>query len=164
MRKGPCFAFVLTLAATFTSSTWAQKDDRKFGAWALQCDQANGASPRQCSLAQIVRSEENPKVGVLVVIRKSPTSKIASFEVIAPEGVLLPEGVQLKIDKTDIGRIPFIKCVQGGCMAPGNLDDSLEEKLKSGRMGVVTIYMNPGEGLRHLLTLDGFKEGWEALK
>jgi invasion protein IalB len=111
-----------------------------------------------------VNSEENQKVTVAIIVRKTPTLKTGSFEVIAPEGVLLPEGVKFKIDQADIGQLPFIKCMAGGCVAQGILDDSLAEMLKNGRIGVVTIYLNPGEGLRRLLTLDGFKEGYEALR
>ena len=29
---------------------------------------------------------------------------------------------------------------------------------------LVTIYLNPGEGLRHIFTLDGFKDGYNALR
>lgn len=165
MTKHFCFALVLALAAAFVSNAAAQSSDaRKFGAWALQCDRPTGASDQQCGLTQVVRSEENQKVAVLIVIRKPLTSKVGSFEVIAPEGVLLPEGVKFKIGQADVGQVPFIKCVAGGCIAQGILDDSLADKLKNGHIGVVTIYMTPGEGLRHLLTLDGFKEGYEALK
>ncbi len=136
----------------------------KFGAWVLRCEALAGAGNQQCALIQTVHSEENANVSVAAIFRKSPALKNGIFEVIAPEGVLLPEGIKFKIDQSDVGQLPFMKCISGGCLAETVLDDNVLEKLNNGRVGLVTIYVNPGEGLRHVFSLDGFKDGWEALK
>jgi invasion protein IalB len=161
-RKLP-MVLLMTLTSTFTGHVRAQSAAQKFGAWALRCDGASSPGAQQCGLMQNVSSEESPNVNVVIVIRKSPALKNGVFQVIAPSGVLLPEGVKVKIDQSDIGQIPFIKCFPFGCIAEGAVDDSLIEKLKGGRIGVVTIYMSPGEGLRHLFKLDGFSDGYNAI-
>ncbi len=43
------------------------------------------------------------------------------------------------------------------------IDDKLIEQLKSGRIATLVIYLTPYEGIRHLLMLKGFKEGYEKL-
>ena len=81
------------------------------------------------------------------------------MRIVAPPGVFLINGAGLKIDQTDIGRVPFFRCSPAGCIADAPLDDKLLDQLSNGKIATVVIYLEPGEGLRHLVRLEGLKEG-----
>jgi invasion protein IalB len=83
--------------------------------------------------------------------------------VIAPLGVLLPNGLGLFIDQTNIGSAGFVKCHPTGCVAEVVMDEKLVEQLKSGRTATFVIHETPEEGIGLPLTLAGFKEGFAKL-
>lgn len=156
-------AFLSIYVAMLPGLSHAQEDIKgKFGAWALRCQTSSNLGGERCALTQTVKSDDDPKSNVGVIIRKA--GNIAFFQAIAPEGVILMRGVTFKIDQSDIGQLPFWKCFGAGCMAEGIIDGDLLQKLENGRIAVITIYIDPDRGLRHLLSLDGFKEGFGLLK
>jgi invasion protein IalB len=157
-------AVVAHCAAALSCAAQAQEAVKaKFGAWALRCDNSVNSATGECALTQTIRSDDKANVTIAVMIRKTPQIKNGLFQVVAPLNVILPQGVKFKIDQLDIGQLPFFKCSPIGCIAEGLIDDALLERLKAGRIGVITIYLTPEEGLRHLVALEGLKEGLEAL-
>ncbi|TLG71874.1 invasion associated locus B family protein [Methylocystis sp. B8] len=56
------------------------------------------------------------------------------------------------------------RCTQITCAAEGPIGNDLMSKMLNGKNLLITIYVNPGEGLRHIVTLDGFKDGYNALR
>jgi invasion protein IalB len=156
--------FLITYAAPLTYSAHAEEAIRtKFGAWALRCAASGNATAEQCALTQNVPSDDKQNVSVGVMIRKNQQLKNGLLQVIAPIGVVLTEGIKFKIDQSDIAQLPFFRCLPDACIAEIIIDDNLLDKLETGRISVLTIYLNPGEGLRHLMMLDEFKKGYEAL-
>ena len=113
---------------------------------------------------QTINAEEAPKVGLGVIIIKRNEEKSGVLQVIAPISVLLPKGVSLKIDQADIGRTGFLRCFPAGCLAEVIIDDNLFQQFSNGKIATLVIYITPYEGLRHLLPLQGFKEGYEMLR
>ena len=59
---------------------------------------------------------------------------MARLRVVAPLGVLLPSGLGLKIDQTDIGRAGFVRCLTTGCVAEVVMDDKLLDELRAGKV------------------------------
>jgi invasion protein IalB len=98
------------------------------------------------------------------MIAKPPESNATVLRVLAPLSVYLPNGVSLKIDQTDIGRAAFFRCSQAGCLSDIPIDGKLLEQLKGGKIATLVIYLEPDEGLRHLVRLEGFKEGYEKIR
>ena len=47
------------------------------------------------------------------------------LRVLAPLGVLLPNGLGLNVDGKDMGRVAFVRCLPNGCVAEVVLDDAL---------------------------------------
>ena len=136
----------------------------KFGAWELRCDTPSGSTVERCVLSQTVNAEEKSNVGLGVIIVKHKEERNGVFQVIAPISVLLPKGVSLKIDQADIGRTGFLRCFPAGCLAEVIIDDDLFQQFSSGKIATLVIYISPYEGLRHLLPLQGFKDGYEMLR
>ncbi len=150
-------------ASVAASNSHAQQVKARYGAWNLLCKGSENASEQGCAITQSVQSDDANNSTIAILIRKSPITKKGMFQIVVPEGVILPEGVKFKIDQTDIGQLAFFKCFSAGCVAEGHIDDGLLEKFKNGRIGVLTIYFDPDRGLRHLFKMDGFKEGFDSL-
>ena len=135
----------------------------KHGDWELRCETPPGAQKEQCALLQSVAAEDRPNVNLVVIVLKTADGKSRLLRVIAPLGVLLPNGLGLKIDATDIGRAGFVRCLPTGCVAEVIMDDKLVEGLRSGQSATFIIYQTPEEGVGIPLTLAGFKDGYEKL-
>lgn len=135
----------------------------KFGDWEIRCETPAGASTEQCALIQSVVAEDKSNVNLVVIVLKTADGKSRLLRVIAPLGVLLPNGLGLKIDETDIGRAGFVKCLPTGCVAEVVMDEKLIEQLRSGKTATFIIHQVPEEGIGLPLNLHGFKEGYAKL-
>ena len=93
--------------------------------WQVRCDTPPGAKSEQCALMQSVTAEDRANVGLTVIVLKTADQKSRLMRVVAPLGVLLPSGLGLKIDKADIGRAGFVRCLPNGCVAEVVMDDKL---------------------------------------
>ncbi len=147
--------------ATLTQAQGVVKS--KFGDWEIRCEKPPGASAEQCALIQSVVAEDKSNVNLVVIVLKTSDGKSRLLRVIAPLGVLLPNGLGLKIDETDIGRAGFVKCLPTGCVAEVVMDDKLVEQLRTGKVATFIIHQVPEEGIGLPLTLAGFKEGFQKL-
>lgn len=135
----------------------------KFADWELRCETPPGAQKEQCALLQSVAAEDRPNINLVVIVLKTADGKSRLLRVIAPLGVLLPNGLGLKIDQTDIGRAGFVRCLPTGCVAEVIMDDKLTDQLRGGQGATFIIYQTPEEGIGIPLTLTGFKDGYEKL-
>ncbi|MGI9355334.1 MAG: invasion associated locus B family protein [Rhizobiaceae bacterium] len=159
---------VLSMAATlFVAAAHAQSSDdndpKKHGAWSIVCDTPAGASSEQCALMQNVVAEDRPEVGLSVVVLKTADNKARILRVLAPLGVILPNGLGLNIDGKDLGRAQFVRCVSDGCYAEVILKDDLLNTMTSGKSATFIIFSTPEEGIGIPVDLSGFKPGFEAL-
>jgi invasion protein IalB len=77
--------------------------------------------------------------------------------------VLLPSGLGLKVDQTDIGRAGFVRCLPNGCIAEVIMDDKLVGQLKTGQTATFIIFQTPEEGIGIPVSLKGFSEGFDKL-
>jgi invasion protein IalB len=157
-------AALLAAAALSPSAAAAQGAVKaKHGDWELRCETPPGASREQCALLQSVAAEDRPNVNLVVIVLKTADGKSRLLRVVAPLGVLLPSGLGLKIDQTDIGRAGFVRCLPTGCVAEVVMEDKLLEQLKSGTTATFVIFQTPEEGVGIPVALAGFKEGFEKL-
>ena len=82
---------------------------------------------------------------------------------LAPLGVLLPNGLGLNIDGADIGRVAFVRCLPNGCVAEVVLDDELIKKLSTGKTAIFVVFKTPEEGIGIPVSLNGFSDGFGQL-
>lgn len=157
----------LALAGTFAFSALpalAQGTVRsQHGDWQMSCDMLPGATDEQCALIQNVTAEDQPNVALSVIVLKTADQQARLLRVLAPLGVLLPNGLGLNIDGDDQGRVAFVRCLPNGCIAEVVMDDELIEKLSSGDTGYFIVFRTPEEGIGIPVSLDGFSEGFAAL-
>ncbi|MCS0494291.1 invasion associated locus B family protein [Ancylobacter mangrovi] len=133
------------------------------GDWQIRCDTPPGAQSEQCVLLQSVQADDRPNVGLTVIVLKTADQQSRLLRVLAPLGVLLPSGLGLKIDNTDIGRAGFVRCVPNGCVAEVVMDDKLVDQLRNGQSATFIVFQTPEEGIGIPLSLKGFGEGYDAL-
>jgi len=135
----------------------------KYGDWQLRCETPPGAAHEQCALLQSVAAEDKPNINLVVIVLKTADGKNRLLRVIAPLGILLPSGLGLKVDDTDIGRAGFVRCLPSGCVAEVVMEEKLIDQLKNGKNATFIIFQTPEEGVGIPLALAGFKEGFNAL-
>jgi invasion protein IalB len=133
------------------------------GAWSILCDTPAGAKAEQCALVQNVVAEDRPEVGLSVVVLKTADNKAKILRVLAPLGVLLPNGLGLNVDGKDMGRAYFVRCFQDGCYAEVILEEALIKSLETGTSATFIVFQTPEEGIGIPVDLKGFAEGYKAL-
>ena len=131
--------------------------------WQIRCDTPPGAKTEQCALIQSVTAEDKANVGLTVIVLRTSDQKSRLMRVVAPLGVLLPSGLGLKIDQSDIGRAGFVRCLPNGCIAEVIMDDELIKKLRTGQTATFIIFQTPEEGIGFPMSLKGFGDGYDKL-
>ncbi len=134
-----------------------------FGDWQMRCETPAGAKAEQCALVQNVAAEDRPNVTLIIIVLKTADAKSRLLRVVAPLGVLLPAGLGLKIDQTDIGRAGFVRCLTTGCVAEVVMEDSLVNQLKNGQTATFIVFQTPEEGVGIPVSLNGFGPGFDGL-
>jgi invasion protein IalB len=112
---------------------------------------------------QTVMAEDRPNVGLTVMVLKTADQKSRLMRVVAPIDVLLPSGLGLKIDQSDIRRAGFVRCLPSGCVAEVVMDDNLLKQLRSGQTATFIIFQAPEEGIGFPISLKGFGEAYVKL-
>jgi len=135
----------------------------KYGDWDLRCDTPPGSQNQQCFIMQFVTAADRDNVGLSVIVMKTADKQARILRLLAPLGVLLPRGLGLRIDDTDMGTTGFIRCLPNGCLSEVLMDDSLIEALRNGKQAMFIIFQTPEEGIGVPISLAGFGEGFDAL-
>jgi invasion protein IalB len=158
------FLILLFLILVVPAQALAQGEVKsKHGDWDLRCDTPPGAQSQQCVIMQFVTAQDRENVGLSVVVMKTADKQARILRVLAPLGVLLPRGLGLRIDNTDMGTTGFIRCLPNGCVSEVLMDDSLIQQLRSGKQAMFVIFQTPEEGIGVPISLAGFSEGFDAL-
>ena len=90
-------------------------------------------------------------------------ARLRLLRVLAPLGVLLPNGLGLNVDGKDIGRVAFVRCLPNGCVAEVVLDDQLIKTLSEGTNAIFVVFRTPEEGVGIPVSLRGFSDGFAQL-
>ncbi len=158
------FVLLLILLLLVPAQAAAQGEIKsKHGDWDLRCDTPAGSTTEQCVIMQFVTAKDRENVGLSVVVMKTADKKARILRVLAPLGVLLPRGLGLRIDNTDMGTTGFIRCLPNGCVSEVLMDDQLIQQLRNGKQAMFIIFQTPEEGIGVPISLAGFGEGFDAL-
>lgn len=158
-----CAAAALMLYVTPPAQAQSGAVRSTHGAWNVVCDTPAGASSEQCVLMQNVIAEDRPELGLSVVVLRTADQKARILRVLAPLGVLLPNGLGLNIDGSDIGRAYFVRCFTDGCYAEVILEEGLLANFRSGSNATFIVFQTPEEGIGIPVDLTGFTDGYNAL-
>ena len=157
-------ALALNMLAVMAGSAAAQGVVKSVhGDWQIRCDTPPGAQSEQCALIQSVTAEDRPNVGLTVIVLKTADQKFRLMRVLAPLGVLLPNGLGLRIDSVDVGKVSFVRCLPNGCVAEVVVNEELMNKLRTGQNATFIIFQTPEEGIGIPVSLKGFGDGFDKL-
>jgi invasion protein IalB len=134
-----------------------------YGAWKLKCAQIAGAKQDKCALVQDLKLEDRPNMFLTVLFMRSFDTDKKILRIVAPLGVVLPAGLGLRVDGTDVGNVKFLKCWKFGCLAEVIVDDTLVSKFTSGQTASFIVFPTPDSGIGFPAPLAGFSEGLKSL-
>lgn len=158
-----CIASILSFSIPASQADAQGVVKSRHGEWALVCDTPPGASNEQCALMQNVVAADREEMGLSVVVLRTADRKAELLRVLAPLGVLLPNGLGLYIDDKDIGNAFFTRCFNDGCYAEVVLEDKLLTAFKSGKAATFIVFQTPEEGIGIPVDLTGFSEGFAKI-
>jgi invasion protein IalB len=158
---GATFALGLLAGASGAHAQGAVRGT--FGDWQIRCETPAGAQAEQCAVYQNIVAEDRPNMTLLVIALRTADKKSQLLRVVAPLGVLLPSGLGLRIDQTDIGRAAFMRCINTGCIAEAVIDEKLAEQLRTGQQATFIVFQTPEEGIGIPVSLSGFNQAFESL-
>ena len=138
------------------------------GDWEVAC--APGNAKGSCAMAQIGNDATGTPV-LEMVIRKlaeplevNEQTAVAVLDVITPLGVVLTEGLTMKIDKGRDESAAFQICTEQGCLVREPVGDELIARFKRGRVAKISVFAaNQGE-VTSDLSLKGFTAAWNATR
>lgn len=163
-RRLAGLGLAVLVSAAATGASFGQGVVRaEYGDWQMSCDTPPGASFEQCAIIQNVMAEDQPNVGLSVIVLRTADREARLLRVLAPLGVLLPNGLGLNVDGKDMGRVAFVRCLPNGCVAEVVLDDSLIDTLSKGESAIFVVFKTPEEGIGIPVSLKGFEEGFAQL-
>ena len=164
MRRLASLGLALVAMAGATGAGLGQGVVRaQYGDWQMSCDTPPGASFEQCAIIQNVMAEDQPNVGLSVIVLRTADREARLLRVLAPLGVLLPNGLGLNVDGEDMGRVAFVRCLPNGCVAEVVMDDKLLAQLRTAKTATFIIFETPEEGIGFPLSLNGIGEGYDKL-
>lgn len=155
------------LALPALQATAAPKDGEKFKDWTAKCGKLSEASKQEvCHIFQVITDSKEPKNAILAVeIGYLPDEKQPIAQFTLPLGVLLPPGLQLRVDESEeTGRVPFTVCDPVGCKAMVRLDAEVIERFKKGIKLNILIANPEGRVATIPISLSGFTAAFDSLK
>ena len=165
VRYGAAALFGLSALAASGGAGAQGMVKNTFGDWQMRCETPAGAQAEQCAIVQNVAAEDRPNVSLVIIVLRTADRKSHLLRVIAPleAGVLLPAGLGLKVDQTDIGRAGFVRCLASGCVAEVVMEENLIGQLKGGQTATFYIFQTPEQGIGIPVSLNGFATGFDSL-
>lgn len=125
------------------------------GSWAVRCSLTDAG--KHCAFSQIAG---NPGTGSSLVAMElgAPAGNTAEGLLLTAFGLRLDAGIQLGIDGQQLGSaLPFLTCVQTGCLVPLDFDEVSLSALKVGTALEVTgVKVEDGQPVTVSLSLAGF--------
>lgn len=136
-----------------------------FGDWLVRCERAPLGEDDRCEMNIFVVDGEGTPVSEFSVSRINlPDDVVAVARIRTPLEVLLPPGVEIGVDGTPAGRVPYLACAPGFCVAEIQLREKDVGVFKRGgkaQLGIVSL------GGTQPITLDvsltGFTAAFDSL-
>lgn len=140
-----------------------------YGDWLLQCfkvETGTGGTEERCGLTQGVGTKKVKLVASLSVIRGGSERKTSLLRLTLPLGVSLARGVVMDIDgDKHFGKMAWVTCVNGGCLAEKVLEPSLVKALRGGRSLTATARtLTKKSDLIMKFSLHGFAGGEKQVR
>jgi invasion protein IalB len=145
----------------------ATSKTRDFGDWRLICETSKKSGQEQCAIFQrVLFGKDKPKgVALMMQVRigKVKDKPATMVRLLTPLGTLLPPGMAIKIDDGKDIKVPFLLCLEGGCIVELAFEPDIVSKMKAGKAMLVAYKTPDGKSNTVKVSLKGFSEAVEAL-
>ena len=130
------------------------------GSWSVNCSLVEAG--KSCAFSQ---TAANPQTGTALMAMElaAPTGNKAEGMLLTAFGLRLDAGIQLGIDGNLLGEaMPFLTCVQTGCLVPLNFDEVSLSAMKVGtKLEVTGVKVDDGQPVTVALSLAGFTAAFD---
>lgn len=134
------------------------------GAWQVTCIPSG-----DCAMAQIGKDGTGTPILEMVVrkldapLEADGRTATAVVDFITPLGVVLVEGLELKIDAAQGEKAPFQICTEQGCLVREPVEQSLIDRLKRGNNAKITVVAANQGKVSASISLSGFTKSYNSL-
>ncbi len=153
-----------SLSPAYANNANGERVAGVYGEWEVICAKPLGAKTEKCGAVSKVKAADIPDVGLVITFMKAGRNDKILLSIRAPLGVLLLNGLGLKIDDKNVGSVDFLRCTVSGCIANVFIDDSLEKKFRAGNMAMFIIFKTPEQGIAIPVSLAGLSKAYAAMK
>lgn len=135
-----------------------------FRDWVVQCVPAPQAGGGQaCEMYQQIDHQQSNQRLLLASVRFEPEQVEPVLVLVAPFGLRLADGVELRDGETVVARYAFETCLSAGCLVIAPLELSVIDLLRRGEGLSVQMTARNGDGLGVPLSLQGFARAMDRL-
>lgn len=158
------FQFLLVFTIAGTANADPIKDGDSFGNWWVRCGPQETGPETGCFLFQNVVFKEGGRrvLQVAVGFVGQTPEPIALLSL--PLGISLPPGAKMSIDGDKQYQLQIERCEVNGCRAGRKLPPNLIQRFQNGSSLSVEFHDGQRRPIEVPLSLEGFKEGYAALK
>jgi len=134
-----------------------------FENWAVTCNEfADAPKTRHCAaLLQILQQNTNQIVFTWTVAMDDRKQLVSVMQM--PTGVVIAPGVELRVGKSPVQKIPFASCDPGRCIATANIDANLLREMTSSPTAEAVIQGMQGNAVQFNIQMKGFDKAHAAL-
>ena len=163
-------SLALALPASAQESEGPDRLNETYRDWVVQCvtqavsqPQDGAASTRVCEMVQQLSQRESGQRVLTVGLRRTEGGGTA-MTVIAPFGVLLSDGVRIRLEDTDVIQMGFLTCLSNGCIANADLESDAVAAMERGTGATVRMQTLQGQALDLEVSLMGFTAAMNRLR
>lgn len=137
-------------------------------AWAVRCnDEASAkvdAKRGKCEMFQRQDVKETGQRVIELAVGYPEDQKEARGVFVLPTGILLQQGVKLRIDENKPLEFQVRYCVPDGCVAYVTMNDTILDLMGKGSSAYVEVAQMNGQKVTIPMPLKGFKKSWDEIK
>ncbi len=135
----------------------------RFDHWTVTCAEfAEGPRKRVCSAQLQVTQQNTTNVVLAWTIGLNPENQPVNV-INTPTGVSIAPGVELRLGKAAVRKLPFVSCEQQRCTATMPLDSTLVRDINAVQTADVVVYAPNGSGVKFNFPLKGFDKAYAEL-
>lgn len=163
-------ALTLALPATAQDSEGPDRLNETYRDWIVQCvtqavsqPQDGAGSGRVCEMVQQLSQRDSGQRVLTMGLRRTEDGG-TTMTVIAPFGILLRDGVTIRLAEDDLFRMDFLTCMSNGCIANADLGADEVAAMERGTAATVRMSTLQGQALDLEISLMGFTAAMNRLR
>ncbi|MEP1441374.1 MAG: invasion associated locus B family protein [Hyphomicrobiales bacterium] len=129
--------------------------------WFKVCEVNKESKTQVCALnIRVFSPEKEPIAQVRIIEQKGAAKKL--FSIVMPPGLLIPPGMRIQIDKSNIGTAKFQVCTPQACIAEASFSSKFIGRLKRGSEMNVVGFDQARKQAGFKVTLSGFTAAYDG--